>query len=179
MQKHFFADVWLGSKYACGSLDAPYKVVLLNSFILQYLCYNQFISLSSFWRRKYYIQKHLTANFTRFTLNATFTAPILDIGMFNIEVNQEHFNLQEWPQNMWNCKSLYQQIFIVYKTFTRCLIKQPHVQDDCFWVVLRVVVLYRFDCSFIRMTSISLLFLPTTCLYKIMKLWNFGLYCYR
>ena len=28
------------------------------------------------------------------------------------------FNFQEWHQNTQNCKSLFQQIFIVYKTFT-------------------------------------------------------------
>ena len=28
------------------------------------------------------------------------------------------FNLQEWHQNMRNCKSLFQQIFVVYKIFT-------------------------------------------------------------
>ena len=39
-KKHFPADVWLGSKYASGSLDAPCKMAPLNSFILQYLCHS-------------------------------------------------------------------------------------------------------------------------------------------
>ena len=33
-------------------------------------------------------------------------------------VTKNIFNLQEWHQNMWNCKSFFQQIFIVYKTLT-------------------------------------------------------------
>ena len=33
-----------GSKYASGSLDAPCEMVPLNSFVLQYLCHNQFVS---------------------------------------------------------------------------------------------------------------------------------------
>ena len=38
--------------------------------------------------------------------------------MFKINRTKNIFNLQEWHQNMQNCKSLFQQIFIVYKTFT-------------------------------------------------------------
>ena len=36
----------------------------------------------------------------------------------NSIVTKNIFNLQEWQQNPTNCKSLSQQIFIVYKTFT-------------------------------------------------------------
>ena len=35
-------DVCLGSKYTSASLDAQCKVTPPNSFILQYLCHNQF-----------------------------------------------------------------------------------------------------------------------------------------
>ena len=34
------------------------------------------------------------------------------------ELTKNIFNLQEQQQNTWNCKSLFQQIFIGYKTFT-------------------------------------------------------------
>ena len=59
-------DMWLNSKYIAGSLDAPYKMVPLNSFILQFYI----ITSSSFIseNEKHYIEKHLIANFTRFTL---------------------------------------------------------------------------------------------------------------
>ena len=33
----------MGSKYISGSLDAPFEMVPVNSFILQYLCHNQFV----------------------------------------------------------------------------------------------------------------------------------------
>ena len=32
----YVVDVWLGSKYASGSLDEPCEMAQLNSFILQY-----------------------------------------------------------------------------------------------------------------------------------------------
>ena len=35
-----YVDVWLGSKYASGSLDEPYEMAPINSFILQYLFHN-------------------------------------------------------------------------------------------------------------------------------------------
>ena len=35
-----YVDVWLGSKYASGSLNEPWEMAPLNSFILQYLCHN-------------------------------------------------------------------------------------------------------------------------------------------
>ena len=36
LQKHSLVDVWLSSKYASGSLDAPCEMAPLNSFIMQY-----------------------------------------------------------------------------------------------------------------------------------------------
>ena len=33
----------LSSKYTSGSLDAPCEMAVLHSFILQYLCHNQFV----------------------------------------------------------------------------------------------------------------------------------------
>ena len=36
-QKYFLTDVWMGSKYASGSLDVPCEIAPLNSFIFQYL----------------------------------------------------------------------------------------------------------------------------------------------
>ena len=65
LQKHSHTDVWLSSKYSSGSLDALWKMVPLNSFILQYLRHNQFAFC--FRKFKNYIEKHLIANFTRFT----------------------------------------------------------------------------------------------------------------
>ena len=41
--QHSLVNVWLGSKYASGSLDAPCETAPLNSFTLQYLCHNQFV----------------------------------------------------------------------------------------------------------------------------------------
>ena len=61
-----FVGVWLGSKYASGSLDAPCEMVPLNSFILQHLCHNQFAFCFRKW--KHYTEKDLIANFTRFTI---------------------------------------------------------------------------------------------------------------
>ena len=74
------------------------------------------------------------------------------------KVTENIFNLQEWHQNT--------KTFISYKTFTvgkklkpakndqiwlvvawyRFFIRRPPFQDDHFWVVPRVVILYRFDC---------------------------------
>ena len=36
LQKCLLADVWLGSNYVSGSLDAPCKMVPLHTFILYY-----------------------------------------------------------------------------------------------------------------------------------------------
>ena len=55
-KKLSLADIWLGSKYASGSLEAPCKMLPLNSFILQYLYHNQFAFC--FWKGKHYIEKH-------------------------------------------------------------------------------------------------------------------------
>ena len=41
-KKRSIVDVRLGSKYASGSLGAPYEMTPLNSFLLQYLRQNQF-----------------------------------------------------------------------------------------------------------------------------------------
>ena len=74
------------------------------------------------------------------------------------KVTENIFNLQEWHQNT--------KTFISYKTFTvgkklkpaknnqirlvvawyRFFIREPSFQDDHFWAVWSVVVLYRFDC---------------------------------
>ena len=83
------------------------------------------------------------------------------------KVTENICNLLEWLQNMRNCKSLFKQTFISFKTFTaekilkptkndqiwfvvawsRFFIRWPHFQDGHFWVVPKVVVLYRFDCT--------------------------------
>ena len=76
------------------------------------------------------------------------------------KVTENIFNFQEWYQNT--------KTFISHKTFTigkkklnpikndqiwlvvawhRFFIWRPPFQDNHFWVVPRVVVLYRFDCS--------------------------------
>ena len=81
-------------------------MVPIKSFILQYLHHNQFVFC--FWKWKYYIEKHLVANFTRFIL----------IYKHHLHSTTNIFNLQKWYQNTWNCKSLFHQIFIVHKTFT-------------------------------------------------------------
>ena len=60
-------DSWLESKYSSRSLGMPCEMALLNSFILQYLCHNQFAFY--FWKWKHYLEKYLIANSTRFTLN--------------------------------------------------------------------------------------------------------------
>ena len=38
----------------------------------------------------------------------------------------------------------------------RCFIRQPPVQDNQFWVVPRVAVLYRFDCIKIQASGLSI-----------------------
>ena len=62
---------------------------------------------------------------------------------------------------MRNCKSLFQEIFIVYKTSTVVIktknlwknvqiwfvVRRPPPQDNHFLLALRVVVLYSFDCN--------------------------------
>ena len=79
-------------------------------------------------------------------------------------------NHQEWHQNKQNVKSLFRWRFLHCKAFTRAkktqelvqsnhnwlvvilwkfFIRQPPVQNDLFWEVSRVVVLYRFDCSWL------------------------------
>ena len=80
-------DVSLGSKYASGTLDAPYEMVPLNSFILQSLCHNQYLICFRKW--KHYIEKHLIANFTSLQsfINTTSIAPLLNMGMFKIKSN--------------------------------------------------------------------------------------------
>ena len=66
LQNDSLIDMWLNSKYTAGSLDAPYKMVPLNSFILQFYITTSSPFLSE--NEKHYIEKHLIANFTRFTL---------------------------------------------------------------------------------------------------------------
>ena len=82
-------------------------------FILQYFCHNQFGFCFRNW--KHQIEKHLIANFTSFHsfINITCIIPLLNLVIFKTILN-----LQEWDQNLRNCKSLFQQIVIVYKTFT-------------------------------------------------------------
>ena len=53
MQKHTLIDVLLDSKHASGSLDAPWEREPLISFVLQYLCHNQFAFYFRKW--KHYI----------------------------------------------------------------------------------------------------------------------------
>ena len=62
---------------------------------------------------------------------------------------------------MGNCKSLFQEIFIVYKKSTVGIktknlwksvqiwfvVRRPRAQDNHFLLALRVVVLYSFDCN--------------------------------
>ena len=42
-KKHSLVDVWLSSKYTSGSLEAPCKMLPLNSFVLQCFCHKQFV----------------------------------------------------------------------------------------------------------------------------------------
>ena len=94
----------------------------------------------------------------RRTMCTTIVLYLFNICTFKIKSNWKHFNLQEWHQNT--------KTFISYKTFTvgkklkpakndqiwlvvawyRFFIRRPPFQDDHFWLVPRVVVLYRFDC---------------------------------
>ena len=69
---------------------------------------------------KHYIEKHVIANFTRFTLiyKHHCVAHFLIKVCSKSKVTKNIFNLQEWYQITRNYKSLCQQIFIVYKTFT-------------------------------------------------------------
>ena len=114
MQKSSLVDGWLGAKYASDSLETLCEMAPLTSFILQYLCRNQFVF--SFWKWKHFIEKYLIGNFTRCALiyrhhlrNTTFSKS---------RVTKNIFNLQEWRKKTWNCKSWFQQIFIAYKPFT-------------------------------------------------------------
>ena len=51
-------------------------------------------------------------------MNTSKTAPLLDIDTCSkSKATKDIFDLQEWYQNLQNCISLFQQIF-VYKTFT-------------------------------------------------------------
>ena len=61
-EKGCLMDVSLDSKYNSGLLDTTCKMAPLNSFILQYSSYNQFI----FWfqKLKHYTERHLMTNFT-------------------------------------------------------------------------------------------------------------------
>ena len=78
---------------------------------MQYLCHNQFTFCFPKWI--HYIKKHLIDNFARFTLiNTICIVPLLSISMLKIKCN---YVLTTYIKN---CKSLFQQIFIVYKTFT-------------------------------------------------------------
>ena len=54
LQKCSLIDVWMDYKHASDSLDAPWERALLISFILQYLCHNQFAFC--FWKWKHYIE---------------------------------------------------------------------------------------------------------------------------
>ena len=101
--KYCLIDVWLGSKNASGSLDAPCEMAALNSFVLQYLCHKQFVFCFQKWQWLLISQG----------LHST---TLVNEGMHKIKSNI--FNLQEWHQNTQNCKSLFQQTFIAYKTFT-------------------------------------------------------------
>ena len=42
-------DVWLGSKYSSGALDARREMASLNGLILQYLCLKQFFFRFQKW----------------------------------------------------------------------------------------------------------------------------------
>ena len=63
-----------------------------------------------FENKRHYTEKHLIANLKVTKTECTKCT--------KLKVTKNIFNLQEWLQNMQNCKSLFQQIFIVYKTFT-------------------------------------------------------------
>ena len=93
-----------------SSLDVPWEMTPLNSFILQYLFHNQF-----------------------FFLLKSESIKLKNICQFH--------NLQEWDQNPRNCKSLFQQIFIVYKTFTVGIkIKNlPGTIRSCLWLLYKDV----------------------------------------
>ena len=45
------------------------------------------------------------------------------------------FNVQEWLQSMQNCRSLFQEIFVVFKTFTMGIKtkKLPRTTKFCLW----------------------------------------------
>ena len=89
----------------------------LNSFILQYLFHNQFIFCFQKMKALHW-KTDLIANFTaNLIANLQSFINTIYITQYITQVTKNIFNLYESHQNMWNCKSLFQQIFVVYKTF--------------------------------------------------------------
>ena len=50
--------------------------------------------------------------------------------MFKIKITKNFLNLQEWHQNMQNCKSLFQQIFIIKHSQWEQKLKTCQEQPD-------------------------------------------------
>ena len=109
----------------------------LNSFNLQYLCQNQFIFC--FQTRKHHIEKHfllLISQDLHSFMNTTSITQLLKIGICSkSKVTRNIFNRQELHQNMQKSEYLFQQIFIVYKTFTMGMKTKnlPRTTIFCLW----------------------------------------------
>ena len=117
LQKCSLVNVWLGSKYPTGSVDTPCKMVPLvlfcNIYVIissSFVFENENITLKNIWllisQWVTLISKH---HLHKTTFEYRFSS--------KSKVTKNIFNLQEWHQNTQNYKSLFLQIFIVYKTF--------------------------------------------------------------
>ena len=103
----------------------------------------------------------------RRTMRTTIALYLFNISTFKIRSNWKHFwfsrmALKREIVNLYSSKALFlskhsplkkktkpaknDQIWFVVAWY-RFFIRRPPFQDDHFWVVLKVVVLYRFDCS--------------------------------
>ena len=96
--KNSLTDVWLGSKYASGSLDTPCKMVPIKSFILQYLCHNQFSLLflkkktllkKLHWKKKWF----LVSQDLHWFINTTCITPLTFLIFNNVTKTREIANL--------------------------------------------------------------------------------------
>ena len=75
-------DVWLGSKYASGSLDEPCEIAPLNSFILQYYVIT---SLSFVFEKE-----NITLKNIWYLISQALYSFINTTGMFKFNCNYEH-----------------------------------------------------------------------------------------
>ena len=131
----------------------------LNNFILQY--FNIYVITFCFRKWKHYIEKHLIANFTRFTLiykHHLHNSTLYNIGMF----------LQNGTNTckISNLYSSWSLLFIKHSVGikTRNLQRATRFVYGCFievskaitfWVVPRAIILYRLDCRNVPLQQIS------------------------